>query len=129
MILGIGTDIVDIRQIERDIAQWRIRFTQAECDVCEARDERMAAYATRFAIKEAVMKALGVNDVLGGVGWHEIEVVATKSGRPTVALHGGALLQLADITPEGCEARIDVTASDYFPWAHADCIISARPKG
>lgn len=129
MILGLGIDIVDIRRLAEELPTRLAQFTAAEIALCEARASRLAAYAKRFAIKEAVMKALGSNDALGGVEIAEIEVVSSKSGRPTVKLHGGALTQLGAITPAGFAAEITVTASDDYPNAAAAAVIWVRPHG
>lgn len=127
MILGIGIDLHDIRHVEQNPGHYLKHFTAAERALCERREERWAAYTKRFAIKEAVIKALGVNDAIGGVHMREIEVVMTASGRPTVQLSGGAARQLTAITPPGTRARIDVSATDHFPTAAAMCAISAEP--
>ena len=85
-----------------------------------------ASYAKRFAAKEACSKALGTG-LRRGVFWRDMGVVNMKSGRPTLALAGGAAAQLQRITPEGYEAQIDLTLTDDFPWAQAIVIISGVP--
>ena len=125
MILGVGNDIHDVRHVERYPERYLHHFTAAERQACEKRSERWQAYTSRFCIKEAVMKALGSNDVLGGVELIEIEVINTVSGRPTVTLRGGAARQLDAITPAGTTAVVAVTASDFFPFAIAYCTIWA----
>jgi holo-[acyl-carrier protein] synthase len=87
---------------------------------------RVATYAKRFAAKEACAKALGTG-LRKGVFWRDMGVVNLASGRPTLALTGGAALQLARLTPHGHDARIDLTLTDDFPYAHAVVIISALP--
>lgn len=126
MIIGFGIDVCDVRGVERDLARHLTAFTADEIALCEARSERMAAYAKRFAAKEACMKALGSNDAEGGVDFREIEVVPTKSGRPTLRLSGGALRQFHAITPAGMWACTHLTISDDFPTAVAAVIIEAR---
>ena len=111
--------------MERDWAIQKPRFTPAEIALCESRVERFAAYAKRFAAKEACIKALGVNDVLGGVDHVEIEVTPTASGRPTLKLTRGAARQLDAITPRGLKPRIHVSISDDFPMAMASVVIEA----
>lgn len=132
MILGLGNDIVDIRRIEATLERFGDRFI-ARCftDVERARSERKAgrasSYAKRFAAKEACAKALGTG-LRRGVFWRDMGVVNLRSGRPTLALTGGALARLRELTPPGCEARIDLTLTDDYPIAEAVVIISALPS-
>jgi holo-[acyl-carrier protein] synthase len=132
MILGIGSDLVDIERIEKVIARHGERFlarifTPVERARAERRADRMATYAKRFAAKEACAKALGTG-LRKGVFWRDMGVVNLPSGRPTLRLSGGALAQLEAITPEGCEARIDLTITDEGPLAQAFVVISAVPR-
>jgi holo-[acyl-carrier protein] synthase len=132
VILGIGNDIVDIRRIERTLERYGDRFirrvfTELERQKSDGRAQRAASYAKRFAAKEACAKALGTG-VRGGVYWRDMGVINLPSGRPTLRLTGGAALQLAGITPEGYEARIDLTLTDDFPLAAAIVIISGLPE-
>lgn len=128
MILGVGIDVTDVREMERRLQRIRGYFTAAELDLIERRGEVWAAAAKRFAAKEATIKALGGNDALGGVAMREIEVVTSKSGRPTLRLTGGAARQLADITPAGFEAVLEVSVTDHPPVAAAMVVIWARSK-
>src|SRR5205814_2753041 len=91
------------------------------------RANRAATYAKRFAAKEACAKALGTG-LRAGVFWRDMGVVNLPSGRPTMRLTGGALRRLAAITPDGCEARIDLTITDEGPMAQALVVISAVPR-
>jgi holo-[acyl-carrier protein] synthase len=132
MILGIGSDLVDIRRVERVIDRHGERFlnrvfTETERKRAERRAGRSETYAKRFAAKEACAKALGTG-MRGGVFWRDMGVVNLPSGRPTMRLTGGALRRLQAITPEGCEARIDLTISDEGPMAQAFVVISALPR-
>jgi holo-[acyl-carrier protein] synthase len=132
MILGIGSDLIDIRRIEKTIGRHGERFlarifTPAERAKAERRTRRIDTYAKRFAAKEACAKALGTG-LRGGVFWRDMGVVNLASGRPTLILTGGALARLMEITPPGCEARIDLTISDEWPMAQAFVVISANPK-
>ena len=133
MILGIGSDLVDVRRIERVIARHGERFlariyTDIERAKADRRANRFETYAKRFAAKEACAKALGTG--LGaGVFWRDMGVVNLASGQPTMRLTGGALKRLQAIMPAGCEARIDVTITDEGPMAHALVIISAVAPG
>jgi holo-[acyl-carrier protein] synthase len=129
MILGLGNDIIDIRRIEQTIARYGDRFldrvfTDIERRKSDGRAARAASYAKRFAAKEACAKALGTG-FRQGVFWRDMGVVNLASGRPTLALTGGAAMALQRLTPEGHEVRIDLTITDDFPVAQAIVIISA----
>ncbi len=133
MILGLGNDLIDIRRIERTIERYGERFldrifTDVERAKSDGRRLRAASYAKRFAAKEACAKALGTG-FSQGVFWRDMGVVNLPSGRPTMALTGGALRRLRAITPPGLEARIDLTITDDFPLAQAIVIISAVGRG
>ena len=133
MILGIGSDIVDVRRIERVIERHGERFlarvyTRTERAKADGRAKRIETYAKRFAAKEACAKALGTG-LRSGVFWRDMGVVNLPSGRPTMKLTGGALKRLQAITPAGYEARIDLTITDEGPMAQALVIISAVPSG
>ena len=133
MILGIGSDITDIRRIEKVIARHGERFlarifTDAERKRAERRAKSVETYAKRFAAKEACAKALGTG-LRGGVWWRDMGVVNLPSGRPTMKLTGGAAARLAKITPPGHEAQIDLTITDEYPLAQAFVVISAVPTG
>jgi holo-[acyl-carrier protein] synthase len=129
MILGIGSDLVEIARIEQVIARHGERFlarifTEAERARAERRANRAATYAKRFAAKEACAKALGTG-LRNGVFWRDMGVVNLPSGRPTLKLSGGALARLQAITPKGYEAQIDLTITDEGPMAQAFVVISA----
>jgi holo-[acyl-carrier protein] synthase len=131
MILGIGSDIVDVRRIEQTIARHGERFlarifTDIERATAERRARRAETYAKRFAAKEACAKALGTG-FRAGVFFRDMGVVNLASGRPTMALTGGALARLTAMTPKGHAARIDVTITDEGPMAQAFVLISAVP--
>ena len=131
MILGIGNDLVDIRRIESSLERFGDRFirrifTEIEQKRSEGRAERAASYAKRFAAKEACSKALGTG-LRRGVFWRDMGVINMKGGKPTMALTGGALARLAEMTPAGMIAQIDLTVTDEYPLAQAFVIISAGP--
>jgi holo-[acyl-carrier protein] synthase len=133
MILGIGNDLIDIRRIERTLERFGDRFvervfTEVEQQKSERRAARAASYAKRFAAKEACAKALGTGVPRAGVHWRHMGVVNLPSGKPTLALSGGAKKRLAEMTPEGMTAQIDVTLTDDYPLAQAIVIISAVPR-
>ena len=129
MILGLGSDLIDIRRIEATLARHGERFiarlyTDIERAKSESRAQRAASYAKRFAAKEACAKALGTG-LNHGVFWRDMGVVNLPGGKPTMALTGGALKRLEKITPSGHHAQIDLTITDDFPLAQAIVIISA----
>jgi holo-[acyl-carrier protein] synthase len=131
MILGLGSDLVDIRRIEKVLGRHGDRFIQRvftpiEQAKAERRATRIDTYAKRFAAKEACSKALGTG-FRKGVFFRDMGVVNLPSGRPTMSLTGGALARLKEITPEGFEARIDISLTDEYPLAQAIVIISAVP--
>lgn len=132
MIIGIGSDLCDIRRIEKVLARHGERFvnrvfTEIERDRAERKATRIETYAKRFAAKEACAKALGTG-FRRGVFFRDLGVVNLPSGRPTMKLTGGALALLEAITPQGYEARIDVSLTDEYPLAQAFVVISAARK-
>jgi holo-[acyl-carrier protein] synthase len=132
MILGIGSDLCDIRRIERTLERHGERFTERlftdiERRRAECRANRASTYAKRFAAKEACAKALGTG-MRAGVFWRDMGVVNQRSGRPTMALTGGAAARLAAMLPAGHEAVIHLTITDEHPYAQAFVVIEARPK-
>ncbi|MFL5001628.1 MAG: holo-ACP synthase [Xanthobacteraceae bacterium] len=132
MIIGIGSDIIDIRRIERTLDRYGRRFidriyTPIEQRKSEGRYQRAASYAKRFAAKEACAKALGTG-FRNGIFWRDMGVVNLPSGKPTMQLAGGAALRLAEITPPGMVAQIDLSITDDHPQAQAIVIISAIPN-
>jgi holo-[acyl-carrier protein] synthase len=131
MILGVGSDIIDIRRVEKTLQRFGDRFvervfTDTERRKSEGRAKRAASYAKRFAAKEACSKALGTG-FRAGVFWRDMGVVNLASGKPTMKLTGGALKRLGEITPPGMRAQIDLSLTDDDPHAQAIVIISAVP--
>ena len=131
MILGIGSDISDVRRIAKVLERHGDRFidrifTPTERARAERRRNRVETYAKRFAAKEACAKALGTG-FRAGVFFRDLGVVNLSSGRPTMALTGGAARRLAAITPAGHSARIDLAITDEWPMAQAFVVISAVP--
>jgi len=136
MIVGIGSDLIDIRRVEKVLERHGARFiarifTEAEQAKAARRAQSprslIATYAKRFAAKEACAKALGTG-IRGGVWWRDMGVVNLPGGRPTMHLTGGALARLQSLVPPGHEARIDLTITDDWPLAQAFVVISAVPK-
>ena len=131
MIIGIGSDLIDIRRMERVLERHGERFiervfTATERAKAERRQQRVATYAKRFAAKEACAKALGTG-IRRGVFWKDMGVVNLPSGAPTMALTGGAAERLKAITPAGHRAVIHLTITDDHPWAQAFIVIEALP--
>ena len=131
MIIGLGSDIVDVRRIADVIERHGERFlgrifTTTERTKAEMRANTIESYAKRFAAKEACAKALGTG-LRRGVFWRDMGVVNLAGGQPTMKLTGGALSRLQAITPPGFEARIDISLTDEGPTAQAIVIISAVP--
>lgn len=131
MILGIGNDLCDIRRIEKTVERFGERFlervyTAEERRKAMSRAHPAATLAKRFAAKEACTKALGTG-FRYGVFFRDIGVINAASGRPTLSLTGGAAAHLKRLTPDGYEARIDLTLTDEYPTAEAIVIISALP--
>jgi holo-[acyl-carrier protein] synthase len=131
MILGIGSDLIDIDRIAATIERFGDRFIQriytpVEIARAERRADRIETYAKRYAAKEACAKALGTG-FRKGVFWRDLGVINLPGGRPSFALTGGAKALLDAITPTGMAARIDLTISDEHPLAQALVIISAEP--
>lgn len=135
MIIGLGSDMVDIRRIEATLARFGEKFlARIFTETERARAERRAAdprvragtYAKRFAAKEAASKALGTG-FRQGVFWRDLAVVNLAGGKPTLILSGGAAVRLARLTPPGLAAAIDLTMTDEYPYAQAMVVISAVP--
>ena len=129
MILGIGSDIIDIGRIARTLERFGSRFTtrlftDAERERAERRVDVAASYAKRFAAKEACAKALGTG-FRRGVFWRDLRVTNLPSGQPIMQLSGGALRRLEELTPSGMRAQVHVTMTDDHPQAQAVVVISA----
>jgi holo-[acyl-carrier protein] synthase len=132
MILGIGSDLIDIRRVEKTLERFGDRFirrvfTDIERRKSEGRRQRAASYAKRFAAKEACAKALGTG-LNAGVFWRDMGVVNLRSGKPTMVLTGGAAARLAALVPAGSVPAIHLTITDDFPLAQAFVVIEAVPE-
>jgi len=132
MIIGIGSDLIDITRVERTLERYGQRFTrrcftEIEQQKSDRRKERAASYAKRFAAKEACAKALGTG-LSKGVFWRDMGVVNLPGGKPTMVLTGGAAKRLKAMVPAGHEATIHITITDDFPLAQAFVIIEALPQ-
>lgn len=131
MIIGIGSDLIDITRIERTLERFGDRFvqrcfTEVERAKSDRRANRAGSYAKRYAAKEACSKALGTG-FRRGVYWRDMGVINLPSGKPTLALTGGAAERLVEITPAGMKPVIDLSLTDERPLAQAIVIITAVP--
>ncbi|MCU0832154.1 MAG: holo-ACP synthase [Rhizobiaceae bacterium] len=129
MIIGIGSDLIDIRRVENSLSRFGERFTSrvftaVEQQKSDRRANRAASYAKRFAAKEACAKALGTG-IARGVFWRDMGVVNLPGGKPTMRLTGGAAARLAELTPAGHEAVVHLTITDDHPLAQAFVIIAS----
>ena len=128
----MGSDLIDIRRVEKVMARYERRFiercfTPTEIEKAERRrcgGTHIATYAKRFAAKEACSKALGTG-FSNGVFLKDIGVVNDPLGRPTLALSGGAEKRLQSMVPAGKTARIHLTLTDEPPLAQALVVIEA----
>ena len=129
MIIGIGTDICDIRRIESSIEKFGTRFiekifTPFEQEYCESKSASGSAYAKRFAAKEAIAKALATENS-GALPWTDVEVRNDASGRPVAKLYGKAVERLESIVPDG-KTHVHLSLSDDYPYAVAYAIIETQ---
>jgi holo-[acyl-carrier protein] synthase len=132
LIVGIGSDLSDIRRIQASLDRFGERFThrvftEVERKRSERKGDRAASYAKRFSAKEACAKALGTG-IRRGVFWRDMGVVNLPSGQPTMTLTGGAAERLKALIPHGMEPFIHVSLTDDHPYAQAFVIIEARPS-
>ena len=131
MIIGLGSDLCDIRRIEETLERFGDRFknrvfTEIERTRSDRTPDPSWSYAKRFAAKEACAKALGTG-IRSDVYWRDMGVVNLKSGQPTLQLTGNAADHLRRLTPKGYEARIHLTMTDEYPYSQAFVIIEALP--
>jgi holo-[acyl-carrier protein] synthase len=130
MIIGIGTDLCDIRRIKTALGRHGQRFkdrifTKGEQAYCEARKDNASSYAKRWAAKEALAKALSTADT-PQLKWLEVEITNGPSGKPHITLSGDAAKQLKDMTPKGQSGHVHLSLSDEPPYALAYVLIEAR---
>ena len=132
MIIGIGTDLCDIRRIKALLEDHGDRFkaktfTPLEIEHCDSKAGAAGYYAKRFAAKEALAKALS-DATSGHLSWTDVEVANDPSGRPRLNLLGKALERLAKFTPAGHMPMIHLSLTDDYPYAMAYVIIEMRPE-
>ena len=131
VVIGMGSDLIDIRRIERTLERFGDRFverifTESERSKSERHANRAASYARRFAAKEACSKALGTG-FRRGVYWRDMGVCNLPSGKPMLKLTGGALIRLEELVPDDMRAHVELTITDEPPLAQAIVLISAVP--
>lgn len=131
-IIGIGTDLCDIRRIEKALKEHGERFekrifTKGERDYARSKSTPANTYAKRFAAKEALAKALSTPDT-PDLRWQDVEVKNGASGKPYLVLHGEALERLRAMTPDGRDPVLHLTLTDERRYAQAFVIIEARVK-
>ena len=131
MILGIGTDLCDIRRIEGALGRFGNRFvnrlfTNVEQAKANRRQKPASSYAQSFAAKEAFAKALGTG-FRRGIFWRDISVQNHRSGQPFLKITGGAMARLEELTPPGMQFSVHITQTDEYPIANAVVIIEAFP--
>jgi holo-[acyl-carrier protein] synthase len=131
VIIGLGSDLCDIRRIQASLDRFGDRFThriftETERARSERKPDRAASYAKRFAAKEACSKALGTG-FRQGVFWRDMGVANLRSGQPTLILTGGAAARLVKMLPPGMTGHVHLTMTDDHPYAQAFVIIEALP--
>ena len=127
MILGIGTDLVNIERIRKALDRFGERFEKRvfsnhEIQTSRAKYDSSSSYAKRWAAKEACSKALGIG-LRMGISWKEMHIVNLSSGKPELLIEGKAKDFLLAMTPKGYTPKINVSLTDDFPWAQATVII------
>tara|TARA_Y100000590_G_scaffold384154_1_gene455316 strand:+ start:270 stop:662 length:393 start_codon:yes stop_codon:yes gene_type:complete len=128
MILGVGSDIVNIKRIEKTINKFGNKFikrcfTEEEILKSEGRSNKIQSYAKRFAAKEACSKALGTG-ISQGIFWRDIGVVNLKTGKPEIILFGNAKKILKQLVPKNKRPKINLTLADENNLAYAMVVIS-----
>jgi holo-[acyl-carrier protein] synthase len=132
VIVGIGSDLTDIRRIQQTLDRFGDRFidrifTPLERERSLRKADPAASFAKRFAAKEACAKALGTG-MRRGVFWRDMGVVNLRSGQPTLALTGGAAVQLVRLVPNGRASAIHLSLTDDHPYAQAFVIIESLER-
>ena len=128
-MIGLGSDILDIRRIEKTLLRFGDRFkkrifTKYEINKCEKRRLSIECYAKRFAAKEAAAKALGTG-FRKGVYWKDLEVINLPSGKPSMNFYGESKKHLDSLMPKNAVPSINLSITDEFPYAQAIITINA----
>jgi len=126
-IFGIGTDIVNIKRMEKSLKKngkpFKDRiFSKNEISYCEKKNKSISYYAKRFAAKEALSKALGTG-IRKGINFKDIEVLNDIYGKPSIKLKGSTSKFLKKKIKTK-KYSIYLSLSDDDPWAQATVIIS-----
>ena len=129
MIIGIGHDICDQRRMSRLLDRFGQRFldriyTADEQAELAARKNKAAYLAGRFAVKEAVYKALASADQTG-MHWQHAETLSSASGAPELVLSGACLAELDSLCPQGFSPHLHLSISDEPPYSSAFVVLSA----
>ena len=129
-MIGLGSDLIDIRRIEKTFIKFGDRFrdrifTKNEIEKCEKRSEKISCYAKRFAAKEAAAKALGTG-FRKGIYWKDLEVINLASGKPTMKFHGNSKKRLESIIENKKTALINLSITDEYPYAQAILMIESK---
>lgn len=132
MIIGIGNDLVDIRRVQDILKRHGKRFidrcyTQSEREQAAKKTDQAAFYAKRFAVKEALLKALGTG-FANGISWQDMSVSNDEKGKPLAHFSGQAANHLSHLMPLGHVPQVHVSISDDFPYAQAFVVIEALER-
>ena len=127
MILGIGTDLVNIERVRKVLDRFGERFesrvfSELEIQRSRRKYDPSSSYAKRWAAKEACSKALGIG-LRMGISWKEMHIVNLKSGKPELIIEGKEKDLLKEMNPSGHTPKINVSLTDDYPWAKAIVII------
>lgn len=135
MIIGIGTDIINITRIEKILAKYPDRFLERlltsmelqEINAYQNSKRKITAIAKRFAAKEAVSKAFGTG-ISSIIGFQDMEITHDKKGKPEVVLSKRAENYLASLGSHDMLKNINISLSDDYPWAQAFVVINAHKE-
>jgi len=127
MIIGVGTDLVDCRRLEKAMNRNGQRFldrifTAQEQKRCNERFQKIQSFGKIYAAKEATLKAIGN---VSGIHWKEIEISHLPNGKPVVNLSGQALLNFNELLGKNQSGKVDISLTDEPPYAQAFVIITA----
>ena len=128
MIIGVGHDICDQRRIARLAARFGDRFTKRIYSAAEQvelalQQNRSAYLAGRFAVKEAVYKALSATDQ-AGMCWRHAQTLSSSAGAPILSLSGACEHGLNRLVPAGYRPNLHVSISDEPPYSSAFVVLS-----
>lgn len=132
MIIGVGTDIVNMERIGKILTKYPGRFVTRILTPLEQQafkkhthsKRKIAWIAKRFSAKEAISKALGTG-ISAIIGFHDMEITYDERGKPEVVLSSRAQNYLASLEPHGMLKTVNLSLSDDYPWAQAFVVIGA----